>query len=491
MPQAHGSPSLSPDQRTVTITPAVKLAYSATYHVVVTTGVAAAAGLRYAPLAGNWLQNPGFSTLAPPDIEPPSVSATTPAPGAVSVPVSIQPQVVFSEAMLPSSIDSRAIQILDPSGKPIPQAAGSPALSSDHRTVTITPAVGLSEKAVYRILVAGASFGTTDPGNTATATPRGASAPAETPGPGQSASPSRRVVGLGVRDESGNYLAGTWVQQPGFTTISTGASTGGVAVVGVYPAAGDANIPVLTRQIRIIYDHDVRALWTALTRAQLQAMFRVTLDGAALPQSSASPSLSNGGRTVVINLVGALQYSAAYRTEAGPANQAGLAALQRAGVEPGVLAQSWATDPPWTTPSSVQGLAYEPDRGSPTALGVPADLKQTPETNTNVPVGARFVITFPEPVSRSAVTLDKFRILTSDGREVSLAPPQFRSGDTQVVLTPAGGLDPGRLYKLVVRAGRAIFAGAATAADGSQEVVVPLITEISPSAQDSTLAVAP
>ena len=72
------------------------------------------------------------------------------------------------------------MQLLDSTGAPVAQAAGSPVLSADGLTATITPAASLKERATYRTRVVGGSSG--------------------------------------AKDRAGNALASTFTQATGFTT---------------------------------------------------------------------------------------------------------------------------------------------------------------------------------------------------------------------------------------------------------------------------------
>lgn len=99
----------------------------------------------------------------------PQVSSTAPADGATSVAANVKPAVTFSEAMLASSIGSGTVRLLNASGNPVAQAAGSPSLSADGRVATITPAAALAAGQTYRIEVVGGATGVKDLANNAMA----------------------------------------------------------------------------------------------------------------------------------------------------------------------------------------------------------------------------------------------------------------------------------------------------------------------------------
>jgi hypothetical protein len=92
----------------------------------------------------------------------PAVVSESPSNNANGVSRSVTPVVVFSEAMDPSTISGSTVQLLDSSGSPVAQAAGSPTLAGDGVTVTITPAAELEWSSRYRIKVIGGASGVYD-----------------------------------------------------------------------------------------------------------------------------------------------------------------------------------------------------------------------------------------------------------------------------------------------------------------------------------------
>jgi hypothetical protein len=94
----------------------------------------------------------------------PTVSSTTPTNGATGISVAVHPTVLFSEAMIPTSVTTATVRLLDDTSTPVAQAAGSPSLSSDGLTVTITPAANLLQGKSYRIQVIGGASGVMDLG---------------------------------------------------------------------------------------------------------------------------------------------------------------------------------------------------------------------------------------------------------------------------------------------------------------------------------------
>lgn len=95
----------------------------------------------------------------------PSVASTTPVDGATGISISVHPTVNFSEPMLASSITAANVKLLNSSGAALAQAAGSPALSPNGLSATITPAAALTEGQTYRIQVVGTGVGVLDLAN--------------------------------------------------------------------------------------------------------------------------------------------------------------------------------------------------------------------------------------------------------------------------------------------------------------------------------------
>lgn len=109
----------------------------------------------------------------------PSVVAVSPQSGATNVPASVQPYVLFSEAV--GGVTASTVRLLDSGGVAVAQSAASPIVSADGTQVTIVPATPLQAGTTYRISVTG--------------------------GPG------------GIVDGDGHPMASSYLQSPGFTTV--------------------------------------------------------------------------------------------------------------------------------------------------------------------------------------------------------------------------------------------------------------------------------
>jgi len=95
----------------------------------------------------------------------PTVASTTPLDGSSGASISVHPTVTFSEAMLPASVTATNVKLLDDTGATVAQAAGSPALSGNGLTATITPSAALTQGETYKIQVVGGGSGVLDLAN--------------------------------------------------------------------------------------------------------------------------------------------------------------------------------------------------------------------------------------------------------------------------------------------------------------------------------------
>ena len=97
-----------------------------------------------------------FDTTEPPGA-PPSVSSAAPYPGSSSNPVSADPSVTFSKAVVPSTV---SFAVTDQNGNPV---AGTTSLDSTDTVATFTPTAPLASGTTYTVTVSGAQddFGQT------------------------------------------------------------------------------------------------------------------------------------------------------------------------------------------------------------------------------------------------------------------------------------------------------------------------------------------
>ncbi len=147
--------SLATDSLSLAITPAAPLAYLTSYRVVVDTLVTAADGSRL----DQDPETPGKQpfelrfTTEPESINP-HVTLVVPADGAIDVPVSVQPQAFFSEAIDPSTVQPNTVylsRLIGPSQTE--GVAGALAVATDSLSVTFSPDAALHNGATYELVV--------------------------------------------------------------------------------------------------------------------------------------------------------------------------------------------------------------------------------------------------------------------------------------------------------------------------------------------------
>ena len=96
---------------------------------------------------------------------PPTVVSTTPADGATGAATTATPTVTFNGAMLAASITATNVKLVDHTGAAVAQRAGSPSLSANGLTATISPETNLMHDETYRIQVVGGASGVLDIAN--------------------------------------------------------------------------------------------------------------------------------------------------------------------------------------------------------------------------------------------------------------------------------------------------------------------------------------
>lgn len=179
--QTAGSPALSADGLTATIVPASPLGSSGVYRVRVIGGASGVRDLANEPMAVTFAQSVGFTTMAD-TAGPPRVTGVVPPSLATGVERDVRPIVAFSEPVSSATVTPATVLLLDPSGRAMAQAAGSPVLSPDGASATIVPAAALAFSTNYKVRVLGGS--------------------------------------TGVKDLAGEGLPGTYTQASGFTTLA-------------------------------------------------------------------------------------------------------------------------------------------------------------------------------------------------------------------------------------------------------------------------------
>jgi hypothetical protein len=140
-----GSVVYDPASRTATYVPSVQLAPSTSYTIGVVNTVRAANGV---PLPQSFVST--FTTAAPLDVTPPSVTSVTPADGATSVALNASVFIVFSEPVNSTTITPSTITV---AGQGVGAVSGSINYNAASSAVTFTPASALQNDVLYTVTV--------------------------------------------------------------------------------------------------------------------------------------------------------------------------------------------------------------------------------------------------------------------------------------------------------------------------------------------------
>ena len=392
----------------------------------------------------------GLEVRSPQTNDAPMVAGSSPSPGATDVALDVKPSIAFSEVVDPTSVTALTVRLLDASGAPVAQASGSPSVSGAE--VTVVPAAPLHAGTEYRIEVTG--------------------------GPN------------GVTDRTGLPLATTWRLEPAFTTAAVADPTR-AAIVESRPAAGQGGVSVGSREVRILFDRDMRPLAAAAGANGLRRAFRVLNGTKALPHALGSPVFEDDGYTVVIRLRDPLQAGLRYATKVDLASPRLRAALERSGHAGLAMRETWVTSPGWKTVEAlvaVEARSPASDSVLPLVIGGSSPAPQ----NAAVPTGSEFRLTFAEPVSGASITPSTIRLLAG-GKPLTLAAwPLFEDAGRTVVIRPGVPLAPGTLYRIQVRTGGKgvtfqVTGGGAASIGAPRVLEVHFATEVSAATPSESL----
>jgi hypothetical protein len=224
------------------------------------------------------------------------------------------------------------------------------------------------------------------------------------------------------------------------------------AILEARPAAGQPGVSLSTREVRVLFDRDLRPLAEVLEAGALQRAFRVLEGKRALPQAPGSPAFEDDGRTVVIRLRDPLQAGLRYATAVDLAGASLRAALARAGHPELAMRWAWSTLPGWRTVDAlVSAEARSGATGAVQPLAIGTAAAGTP--NPGVAPDAELRLRFSEPVWGPSVSASTIRLLRGGRAVKGVEPPQFEDGGRTVVLRPGVPLAPGASYRIQVRTG--------------------------------------
>jgi hypothetical protein len=456
-----GTPSLSPDQRTITFVPASPLRIGHPHQVYLSYNL----GLR--DLSGNVMAGaatPYFTTGFSPDATAPTVVGVSPPTGFTGVPRNVSVVVEFSEPIATQDADQVTLRLGS-----VPQAVVR-SLSNGDRTLTLRPLALLAAATSYTVRIDGvrdrsgnamglvtSTFTTgagtdlvtpnvliVDPASGATGVARNAILRLTFD---ERVNPSSVTEGLQVSPPSGPVLTGAVVVAPSgrsatftpskplapwgihyvyvsFTdlagnpgyfsssfTTADATDTTAPTVVSVSPANGTTGAPVNTRVV-VRVSEPIAATTVGLTAVSVAA---------GGPAISGTVSIASDRRSLTFTPLGLLASSTLHSvTVSGFADPSGNAVTG--------FASTFTT-----------GASATPDTTPPAFVSV-----NPPNAATNVPVNSSVVLTWSEPVNPTAVGLEVFHwstgapvagTVSATGSQVTWTPVSAMAGNTQMYVT--------------------------------------------------------
>ncbi len=399
-----------------------------------------------------------FSVVAEGDTTPPTVTETHPASGAVDVPATANPRVVFSEPIDPLTITENTVRLIDADGLGIAQEAGWPQATGN--TVTLRPAQPMPGGETLRILVVGGTGG--------------------------------------VKDLAGNALESDYLQSPGFTVMPDQSSDEPEPkVMYSEPYPGQLGVSAGLGEIRVTFNMDMRGIANILSPAELQRRVGVMNEGRILRQKTDSPRFEAGGHTVLIELDEPLLENHVYETFVHLTG-ADYRQMMTGDNASYVMSSVWTSRPGWRVEGAVESISYIDTRSDTKTELAPGGQSVLPPSNTAVPCEAEFRVTFSRPVTRETTKAGIFQILVANGRHfrsVPLAEPLTRlDGGRTIVLRPLEPMPPGVWGNVRVLTGergvRLEGESGPFPLPAGSDVAATFATEVASTDQDSSFGVA-
>ncbi len=453
-----------------TFVPGTNLAYNTVYTVTITTGATNTLGIK---TASNYTWT--FTTITP----APTVLSTTPAPGAIGVPINQVVSATFSEAMNPATINSTTFTLVGPSGTITPQSvtynattfvatfitSGNLAYGAYKATISTgaqdLAGTGLSTNYSWSFTtIDGPSVVSTVPVNGATGVPVvnqpliatfneaiACATPATdflVTGPGATAvagsiacagsvatfTPSNPLafgtlytatVTTGITNTSGTPLSGNYVWN--FITVP---ATSAPTVISTVPANLATNVPV---------GHAVLASFSEAMTASTISTSTFTLAG---PGSTAVTG------TVVYTAAGSV---ATFTPSAALAFNTLYTATITTGVT-GLTGTAMASNYVWTFTTAAASTAM-----TPTVISTnPANLA------TNIPLNQIVDATFSEPMRPATIDSANFTLQAAGGGTVAGIVAYAAVGNS-LIFTPAANLAASTQYTATITTGATDLSG--------------------------------
>jgi hypothetical protein len=394
-------------------------------------------------LAGNALAadaTASFTTAAPADTTPPTVTVFSPASGAANVAVNASATITFSEAMTASTINSSTILLRNQSNVTV---AASVTYNAATNTASVAPTAAIANAATYTIVVKSGAAGVKDAAGNPLAADATSSFTTVAPSGGPLSSTtssiwtSAAVPGIGDSGDPQGVELGTK-----FTADASGFITS----LRFYKSAGNTGT-------------HTASLWTAAGQRLATATFTGETASGWQQVNFATPVAITAGTTYVASYhtnVG--HYSVSRSFFSSQFNSGLLHVPANGGVylygASGFPTKTYQASNYWvdvvldSTPPAV--VAFNPAAGG-----------------SNVATNAAVIVTFSETLSAQTVTANTVFLRDASNATVS-ASLSYDAASKTVTLTPSGSLVASTTYTIVVKGGSTGIkdaAGNALAAD--------------------------
>ena len=478
--------SVSVSGNTATFTPSAILAGSTQFTATVTTAAKDAAGNA---LASNFTWT--FTTVAAPDVTPPTITGNTPANGATGVALNTAPTVTFSESMQNATITTSSFTLVTTSGGVA--VPGSVTVAGN--TATYTPSASLAGSTQFTATVTTAvkdAAGNALVANTSWTFTTGA-APDVTPPTVISVAPANAATGVS-RTTTVSATFSEPMQNATLTTASVtlATTTGGVAIAGTVSVSG--NTATITPSATLAGSTQFTATITTAAKDvagnALASNFTWTFTTAPAPDVT-PPTITgntpaNGATGVALNTAPTVTFSEPMQNATITTASFTLVTTSGGVAVPGTVSISGntATYTPnaglagstqytatvTTAVKDVAGNSLAANTSWSFTTTAPADVTP-PTVTTRVPasgatavsVGTTVSAAFSEPMQNATLTTASFTLVRTAGSQ-SVAGSVSVAGNT-ATFTPAASLAAGTQYTATVTTAARDVAGNPLAAN--------------------------
>ncbi len=419
------SVSYNASTRVITLNPSANLAANTVYKAKIKGGSSGVKDDAGNPLSSDYIWS--FTTAAPSDNTPPTITSVSPVNGATGISTGTTVSAIFSEAVNTSTISTSTFELRNSANVLVPATVSYNATT---RTATLTPSASLSAATLYTVTVKGGA--------------------------------------AGVKDIAGNALAANYIW-----SFTTGASIFDPDILPDYPTYIDQPVEVGMR-FRSSVNGQITGLrfYKGAGNTGTHTGHLWTNTGALLGQVTFTQETASGWQQVMfaspISITAGATYVASYYSSAGiyaytnffftqPLVSGALTALAdgQDGAN-GVYKYSSASVFPTKTYNSTNyfvdvifNVTSGPDVTPPTVTTI------SPVNNaTNVSVNTVVTARFSEPVNASTVNSSTVEVRNSSNTLVA-ATIAYNASNMTATLTPVSPLSYNTTYNAKIKGGSA------------------------------------